>query len=476
MTNVRRQLLLYLLALSDLTLLGISLYVSVYQSSALTSLPVLGQRNIQIRTIIGLLFLFFIWRSTLPLLGLYKSKRLAPRLSEAIDAAKAAAVATVWLAAVAMIFDVHAITPAVLVNFSLFALFSLTTSRLVMRQGLQAIRRHGRNLRQVLVVGTNARAVRFVESVLARPELGYRLVGFVDDAWFGPSPSTRFAANLVSNLAGFRSYLRTQVVDEVVIALPIKSFYDREGELLDICQEQGVIVRVLSDLFHYSYAATEIDEVDASPVISFYNIPPAGLQMAAKRTVDIVLSISLILLFSPLMLVALILVKLESKGPVIFSQERIGLNKRRFRIYKFRSMVANAEKLQANLEARNEARGPVFKIKEDPRITRIGKFLRKTSIDELPQLFNVLKGDMSLVGPRPLPVRDYNGFNQDWQRRRFSVRPGVTCLWQIGGRSSISFEQWMRLDMQYIDQWSLWLDMKILVQTVPAVIRGSGAS
>ena len=145
-------------------------------------------------------------------------------------------------------------------------------------------------------------------------------------------------------------------------------------------------------------------------------------------------------------------------------------------MYKFRTMVANAETLQRQLEKLNEAQGPVFKIKNDPRITRIGKLLRKTSIDELPQLFNVLKADMSLVGPRPLPLRDYNGFDQDWQRRRFSVRPGVTCLWQVSGRSSISFDQWMGLDMEYIDRWSFWLDMKILARTIPAVVKGSGAA
>jgi lipopolysaccharide/colanic/teichoic acid biosynthesis glycosyltransferase len=170
------------------------------------------------------------------------------------------------------------------------------------------------------------------------------------------------------------------------------------------------------------------------------------------------------------------LVKLDSSGPSLFAQERVGVNKRRFRMYKFRTMMANAEKLQAELESRNEVSGPVFKIKNDPRTTQIGRFLRKTSIDELPQLLNVLKGDMSLVGPRPLPVRDYAGFNEDWQRRRFSVRPGITCLWQVCGRSSISFDQWMDLDMRYIDEWSFWLDLKILAQTIPAVVKGSGAA
>jgi lipopolysaccharide/colanic/teichoic acid biosynthesis glycosyltransferase len=170
------------------------------------------------------------------------------------------------------------------------------------------------------------------------------------------------------------------------------------------------------------------------------------------------------------------LIKLTSPRPIFFRQIRVGLNKRRFRIYKFRTMVANAEQLQDQLLSMNEMTGPVFKIKKDPRVTPLGRMLRNTSIDELPQLFNVLKGDMSLVGPRALPLRDYQLFDKDWQCRRFSVKPGITCLWQINGRNSIPFEKWMELDMQYIDTWSLWLDLKILARTVPAVLRGTGAA
>jgi exopolysaccharide biosynthesis polyprenyl glycosylphosphotransferase len=195
-----------------------------------------------------------------------------------------------------------------------------------------------------------------------------------------------------------------------------------------------------------------------------------------KRILDITLSFTLIVLLTPLLLAVAALIKFTSAGPIFFLQERLGLNKRRFLIYKFRTMVPGAEQRLAELESLNEASGPVFKIKNDPRITPLGKFLRRTSIDELPQLFNVLKGDMSLVGPRPLPVRDYQGFNQDWQRRRFSIQPGLTCLWQVAGRSSIPFEQWMQLDLQYMDEWSLWLDLKILARTIPAVVKGSGAA
>jgi exopolysaccharide biosynthesis polyprenyl glycosylphosphotransferase len=195
-----------------------------------------------------------------------------------------------------------------------------------------------------------------------------------------------------------------------------------------------------------------------------------------KRVIDFTVSLMMLVILSPLMLAAALLISVSSPGAVIFSQERLGLNKRRFRLFKFRTMVPDAEKRQADLEKLNEASGPVFKITDDPRITPLGKFLRKTSIDELPQLFNVLKGDMSLVGPRPLPVRDYEGFHHDWHRRRFSVKPGITCFWQIRGRSSIPFEQWMELDMQYIDRWSLWLDFEILLGTIPAVLKGSGAA
>ncbi len=211
-------------------------------------------------------------------------------------------------------------------------------------------------------------------------------------------------------------------------------------------------------------------------MITFYMGGMYGWSVVVKRILDFSLSYVLLVLLSPLFLVTGLLIKVTSPGPIFFAQERVGLNKRKFRLYKFRTMIADAEQKLSEVEHLNEVSGPVFKIVNDPRITPIGKFLRRTSIDELPQLFNVLKGDMSLVGPRPLPVRDYEGFSQDWQRRRFSVRPGITCLLQFIGRSDLQFNKWMEMDMQYIDQWSLWLDLKILAQTVPVVLTGSGAA
>jgi len=242
-----------------------------------------------------------------------------------------------------------------------------------------------------------------------------------------------------------------------------------------LCQEHGIIMRFHSDLFGLKTSRWRSEEFGGHQYIATYTGLGDPVPQILKRSIDIVIATLALLIFSPILLAAAIAIKLTSPGPIFFLQERIGLNKRHFLMFKFRTMVPNADALMSKLEAQNEAMGPVFKMKKDPRITPIGKLLRKTSIDELPQLLNVLAGEMSLVGPRPLPIRDFEGFNEDWQRRRFSVKPGMTCLWQVNGRSGITFEQWMRLDLKYMDEWSLWLDLKILAKTVPAVLRGTGA-
>ncbi len=218
------------------------------------------------------------------------------------------------------------------------------------------------------------------------------------------------------------------------------------------------------------------EEFESASLGTDYSGVAEGWPGLVKRGLDIVISAILLALLLPVMLAVAALIKLTSPGPVLFTQSRMGYHKRKFHIYKFRSMVADAEERIKQLEHLNEVPGPAVKMKNDPRVTPVGRFLRKTSLDELPQLYNVLRGDMSLVGPRPLSDRDYECFLQDWQRRRFSVRPGITCLWQINGRSSIPFEKWMQLDLQYVDQWSLWLDLEILIRTIPAVLKGSGAA
>jgi exopolysaccharide biosynthesis polyprenyl glycosylphosphotransferase len=328
----------------------------------------------------------------------------------------------------------------------------------------------------MLIVGTNSRAVRFARKIEKKPELGYRIIGFVDDNWTGIGEFRKTGYALVADFSAFRALLRDHVIHEVVIGLPVNSYYQQASRIVTLCQEQGIIVRFLSGIFNLKWARSEIEHFEDDSVMTVYTGATDGWQVLVKRMVDFSLSLFSLIILTPLFFCTAFLIKVTSSGPVFFVQERVGLNKRRFRLFKFRTMTPDAEQNLSRLEHLNEVSGPVFKIKDDPRVTPIGKLLRKISIDELPQLINVLKGEMSLVGPRPLPVRDYNGFNQDWQRRRFSVRPGITCIWQIDGRSNIPFEKWMELDMQYIDQWSLWLDFKILAKTIPAVLKGSGAA
>jgi exopolysaccharide biosynthesis polyprenyl glycosylphosphotransferase len=245
-----------------------------------------------------------------------------------------------------------------------------------------------------------------------------------------------------------------------------------------LCEQHGIVLRFDSQVFKLRNLPSRVQDVDFEESSQVFAAAGSAeiLPALLKRTLDLLFSMVLLLFSSPVFLFVAALVRLTSPGPIFFRQTRVGLNKRQFSIYKFRTMVANAEHLQEQLLAMNEMTGPVFKIKNDPRVTPLGRILRKTSIDELPQLFNVLKGDMSLVGPRAMSLRDYQLFDKDWQRRRFSVKPGITCLWQIRGRNSVPFEEWMELDMQYIDKWSLWLDLKILARTVPAVLRGTGAA
>jgi exopolysaccharide biosynthesis polyprenyl glycosylphosphotransferase len=228
-------------------------------------------------------------------------------------------------------------------------------------------------------------------------------------------------------------------------------------------------------MFELRTAKTYADELEGKPILTIRSGPQDDWGLVVKRLVDVLGSLALLFMLAPLFALVALIIKLDSPGPVLFAQVRVGLNKRRFSMLKFRTMVNGAEKRQAELEDLNEAGGPVFKIKDDPRLTRIGKFLRRFSIDELPQLINVLRGEMSLVGPRPLPVRDVERIDVASQKRRFSIKPGLTCLWQVNGRSDVNFEEWVRMDLQYIDQWSLGLDILILLKTIPAVFKGPGA-
>jgi exopolysaccharide biosynthesis polyprenyl glycosylphosphotransferase len=437
---------------------------------------VLGMR-FRIVNFLQFVLLLALWHVILRALGMYRSHRLSSLAAEAWRALQATTLGTLAILNCAILFNIRLVTPAFVAVFWLASSGLYVANRLVVRLLLARARRGGRNLRNVLIVGTNSRAQEYASKVEAHPELGYLVIGFLDDEWSGLEDFRRRTGRTVAAApAQLPEFLRVNVVDEVVIALPLGSCYEQCARIIGICEEQGIVVRLFSDLFKLKLAKATVEVLEDEPVVTIWTGTREGWPALLKRALDVAVSALLLALLLPLLLFAALLVKLTSRGPVFFVQQRVGFNKRRIEVHKFRTMVVDAERRLPEVAHLNEASGPVFKIKNDPRLTPIGRILRKTSIDELPQLLDVLLGRMSLVGPRPLPVRDYEGFHQDWHRRRFSVRPGITCLWQVDGRSSLPFERWMELDMQYIDQWSLLLDFKILLRTIPAVLRGTGAA
>ena len=412
------------------------------------------------------------WHILFQLIGLYETTRFRRRFKEYIDILKATSLGTFIISVIANIFYAIMVKSYFVFVFWVSATILTISMRMMMRLFLIAVRYRSRNLRHVVVLGTNERAVRFAEKIGAHKEMGYDILGFVDNE----CKCETERIELLSDLYHFSEVLDQHVVDEIIIALPIQSFFSEIMEVLGLCEEQGIKVRFITDmLFDLSHTKSTIEYMDDTQFLTLYMGPHDGFLLRIKRIMDITISALALILLAPLFVMIGILIRLDARGPIFFVQERIGYNKRRFEFYKFRTMVGGAEKRQAEMEHLNELSGPVFKIKDDPRVTKIGKILRKTSMDELPQLFNVLKGDMSLVGPRPLPIRDYKRFEKNWQKRRLSVKPGLTCLWQIQGRNELSFEKWIELDMEYIDHWSLLLDLRILVKTIPAIFKGTGA-
>ncbi|HTW79608.1 MAG TPA: sugar transferase [Terracidiphilus sp.] len=467
----------YLAALFDITALAASLLITLVVFSFPRGMTFAGfvAMRIGLGNCLLFAFLLFVWHAVFIACGLYLSQRLTTLRMQSLEIVKASALAAFLLLAMGLSFHFRVVTLRFAGLFWVSTAAIMIAGRFAARGILLALRRRGINTRHILIVGTNQRAIDFGRRLLMNPQLGYHLVGFVDDDWDGTEHFQTTGHVRCCTFPELRGFLRTSVVDEAAIYLPLRSYYEHAAELVALCEEHGIAIRFDPRLFNSRRRRHHGEDLEESaPALSPvgpYDTFPALI----KRSLDIGISSVLLLLLSPLFSLVGILIKLTSRGPVFFRQTRMGLNKRTFTMYKFRTMVENAEQLQDRLLPMNEMSGPAFKIRSDPRITPLGRILRKTSIDELPQLFNVLTGDMSLVGPRAMSLRDYQLFEVDWQRRRFCVKPGITCLWQVRGRNSIPFEQWMELDMQYIDTWSIWLDLKILMQTVPAVLRGTGA-
>jgi len=315
--------------------------------------------------------------------------------------------------------------------------------------------------RRVLLVGTDDETARMERELKAKSEQEVEILGRLD---LNEAPVERLV-----------ELLHEHAVNSVILSAK-HTYLEQIEAAIRACELEGVEAWLVADFFKAQISRTSFDDFYGWPVLVFRSTPESSWMRVAKQLMDSAGSFLLLISFSWLFTLIALLIKWTSPGPVFFRQQRSGINGRPFTLYKFRTMVTNAEQLKHELAAMNEMTGPVFKVSNDPRVTRIGKFLRKFSLDELPQLFNILRGEMSLVGPRPLPVDEVKRFYDLAHRRRLSVKPGLTCLWQISGRNKITdFKEWVRLDLEYIDNWSLWLGLKILFRTVPVVLAGEGA-
>jgi exopolysaccharide biosynthesis polyprenyl glycosylphosphotransferase len=373
---------------------------------------------------------------------------------------KSVAIAALLVVAVMYFFNIAALSRGVILLFAVLSIgvlflkdqLALARRRHTARQADQAI--------ACLLVGPPAKNAEFEALLDQHPEWRLKVFGHLD-------PTTE-------SLAALPDRLHSEPIGCVIFNVTQTTFEDVQQAIL-ACETEGVEAWLVADFVKTSIARATVDEFGGKPLLIFRSTPDTSWQLLAKRLLDVVGAGLGLLVLGPLVMVpAAVAIRLTSPGPILFRQRRSGLHGRQFTMYKFRSMVDNAEMLRVELEAFNEVSGPVFKMKRDPRVTKIGQFLRRTSIDELPQLWNVLNGDMSLVGPRP-PIPSEVSKYDPWHRRRLSMKPGLTCLWQISGRSAIGFEQWIKLDLEYIDHWSLWLDLKILARTVPVVLGGFGA-
>jgi exopolysaccharide biosynthesis polyprenyl glycosylphosphotransferase len=334
---------------------------------------------------------------------------------------------------------------------------------------MKYLRREGLNSRIILIIADEDSSY-FIDRLIETKDWGYRIWAIMSD---NEVIKTKYGKefHIIPCVSDLSEVIDNKTIDEVFYC---KSSLEQNEiqRFIYSCAEVGVVFRMQSLLLNYIKMQSTLSFLNQMPFLTFRNTPDNYLALKLKTILDYVISIMVLIILSPIMFAIAFMIKLDG-GPVFFLQKRTGLNGRHFMCYKFRTMIVNAESLQQSLMSKNEQEGPVFKIKHDPRVTKIGQFLRKTSLDELPQFINVLKGEMAVVGPRP-PIPSEVKQYKRWQNRRLSMKPGITCIWQVSGRNNIPFDQWMKMDMQYIDTWSLKLDMIILLKTIKVVIAGDG--
>jgi len=371
------------------------------------------------------------------------------------------------------VLKIQYVSRYVIVLFAILEFVVIFGVRAVLRWYFISSLKNGTNFLRVLIVGTGDRAKECAEELRKQSEWGIKIIGYLDPDYDRVGQHV-IDAPVIGTVNDITRCLKNSVVDEVIIAIPRSLLKDVE-HIAQTCEEEGIKLRFMADLFNLEPAHIHLIQIGKIPLLTLESVAQDEIKLLVKRCVDLILTLLAMPILLPITGIIAIAIKLDSPGPVFFVQQRVGLKKRLFPMLKFRSMTQDAEEKMKEIEHLNEAEGPIFKMTNDPRVTRAGLFLRKTSLDELPQLFNVFKGQMSLVGPRPMSIRDVDLFDMGIQRKRFSVKPGITCIWQVSGRSNLPFEKWLELDLRYIENWTLWLDIKILFKTIPAVFMSKGA-
>ena len=414
-----------------------------------------------------------IWMVLLSKFGIYKDFRTRAYRQTVLIIFKVGFVSFFALSSIIFIQKSQLTSRFFIGLFTINTILALIIAKKVTDTFLASVYKRGYNQINLLIVGTGRRAREFIRAITQNNHWGLHIVGLIDDehGMFGKEIE---GYRVLGRIQDIPAIIRWKVIDRVIYVVP-RLWLHRLDEVILACEREGIATSISMDLYDLRIAKIRQTDFNGFPLLEFETFAAKEWQLFIKRTFDIVFSIVALVFSIPILLITTIAIKLTSPGPLFFKQTRCGFNGRKFTLYKFRSMHVNAEMKKRELEKANEMDGPVFKIRRDPRITPVGRLIRKFSIDELPQFYNVLKGDMSIVGPRPpLPVEVE--MYQFWQRRRLSLKPGLTCIWQVSGRNNISFNEWMEMDLKYIDEWSLWLDFKIFVKTFFVVIFGYGAS
>ena len=421
---------------------------------------------------LALLFAIPYWCLTLYSNGMYRSMRTRTYLEILWAVIKSATITILLMGTFIFLFKLNFMSRLFFLLFMGLSFLFIWLEKTAIFMSSHYIRRQGLNTRRLLVVGTGKRAVDFIRKSDLHPEWGFEILGAIDDE---PGRGVQQVGRLgvVGTLDDIPRIFHRDAVDEVVFLVPRSRLNSLQGAI-DNCETEGVVVTVAVDLFDTKLARSSVTELDGLPLLHFKTTHATEWELLVKRIFDFAASGLGILILSPVLLISAILIKVTSKGPVFFKQARLGLSGRKFTLYKFRTMRIGAQSALNDVTDLNDMTTPDFREKKLRWITPFGRFLRKFSLDELPQLFNVFVGHMSIVGPRPTVPDEVEKYKA-WQRRRFSMKPGITCLWQVNGRNNIAFEEWMKLDLEYLDHWSLWLDVKIMLKTVPVVLFGIGA-